>query len=250
MAQNQRKIFDIVSKGVGRAWFNLANHLGFDHNEVQEIEDMYKEHSRRCFEVLTRWADKHGSKATLQELIHALRTIDKKLVAEEIEVYEDFVEAPDPKLDTTVPKSTTAGEYQTSQRHGHGTDFGKGFVTCGRIVILAVLMSVLLWTFYSPDSNETPDVTKHFGMIVKKVGIRWKDLAEKLGFSFEDIQVVDHNIRHRDDKDKCREILHRWHQRNGRAATVELLKDALVRAGLKSVARDIDDVVAKVHEEL
>ncbi|KAI8514837.1 Glutamate receptor ionotropic, NMDA 2B [Branchiostoma belcheri] len=213
MPQNQRKIFDIVSNGVGRAWSNLANHLGLGHNEVQEIEDMYKEHSRRCFEVLTRWGDRNGREATLQVLIDALITIDKKLVAEEIEVYADFEDTPD--LDTTVPKTRTLAEQ-----------------TAG--------------SFKDPKT----DVTKHFGMVIKKVGIRWKDLAEELGFSFQDIEVVEHNIRHRDDKDKCRELLHKWHQRNGREATDKLLKDALVRAGLKSVAQDIDNAVANGHQEL
>ncbi|CAH1269589.1 Hypp4205 [Branchiostoma lanceolatum] len=240
MAQKQRKVFDIVSKGVGRAWFNLANHLAFDHNEVQEIEDMYKEHSRRCFVVLTRWADRHGRDATLQVLLDALRTIDKKLVAEDIEVYGDFEDTPNPELDTTVPKSTSLGEYQPTQTHGHRADSSTRLITCKKVVILAVLLSVLvlvLWTLYSPDSNDLADVTKYFGLVVEKVGIMWKDLAEELDFSFQDIQVVDHNIRHHDDKDKCREVLHKWQQRNGRGATVKLLKDALVRAGLKSVEK-------------
>ncbi|XP_066290924.1 THO complex subunit 1-like isoform X2 [Branchiostoma lanceolatum] len=184
-------------------------------------------------------------------------------------VYGDFEDTPNPELDTTVPKSTSLGEYQPTQTHGHRADSSTRLITCKKVVILAVLLSVLvlvLWTLYSPDSNELElqgdtteagttksdlaDVTKYFGLVVEKVGIMWKDLAEELDFSFQDIQVVDHNIRHRDDKDKCREVLHKWQQRNGRGATVKLLKDALVRAGLKSVAQDIDETIAKDHEEL
>ncbi|XP_019620283.1 PREDICTED: p53-induced death domain-containing protein 1-like [Branchiostoma belcheri] len=80
-------------------------------------------------------------------------------------------------------------------------------------------------------------VGKYFYFIKKNVSTDWKDLAFHLGFEGADIDNI--AGRNRDDKSRCMDMLQEWKKKNGDAATIEVLMEALSEAGLQSVVDDL-----------
>ncbi|XP_078694278.1 THO complex subunit 1-like [Branchiostoma floridae x Branchiostoma belcheri] len=73
------------------------------------------------------------------------------------------------------------------------------------------------------------------------------DLAFHLGFKGTDIRNI--AGRNRDDKSCCMDLLCQWQKREGNSATVEVLMEALSKAGLQSVVDGLKtkfpDIVTK-----
>ncbi|CAH1238267.1 FADD [Branchiostoma lanceolatum] len=84
------------------------------------------------------------------------------------------------------------------------------------------------------------DVCRVCPYVASNVAHKWRDLARELGLTEPDISAIDANQRG-NAKESCIEALETWRLRSGRDATVSELKKALVAAGLKLVADDIDD---------
>ncbi|XP_078617493.1 p53-induced death domain-containing protein 1-like [Branchiostoma floridae x Branchiostoma japonicum] len=90
-----------------------------------------------------------------------------------------------------------------------------------------------------PAPIDPHDVAQNFEKVVKSVGTSWKELALKLGLSYEAVQVIDQNVKLKDDFDKCRDALYQWRQINGKKATLEVLKDALSQIDMNSVRDEL-----------
>ncbi|XP_078613092.1 uncharacterized protein LOC144882863 [Branchiostoma floridae x Branchiostoma japonicum] len=90
--------FGKVIKGASHNWDGLAEKLGFTPNEIKNIKTDYPDQDRRCREMLNRWRNKHGRKATLQVLKDALINIDEERTADELE------DPPKPRLQTRKEK--------------------------------------------------------------------------------------------------------------------------------------------------
>ncbi|XP_066267490.1 ankyrin-1-like [Branchiostoma lanceolatum] len=82
-------------------------------------------------------------------------------------------------------------------------------------------------------------VGKHFYYIKNHVSTDWEDLAFHLGFPDFDIKNI--AGRNRDDKSRCMDMLNEWQKREGDAATIEVLKEALLGANLQSVVEGLDE---------
>eukprot|EP00058_Branchiostoma_floridae_P018703 XP_002604192.1 hypothetical protein BRAFLDRAFT_73465 [Branchiostoma floridae] len=93
--------------------------------------------------------------------------------------------------------------------------------------------------YLRPRSEDPHDVAQNFDKVVKSVGTSWKELALKLGLSYEAVQVIDQNVKLKDDFDKCRDALYQWRQINGKKATLEVLKDALSQIDMNSVRDEL-----------
>ncbi|XP_035658848.1 uncharacterized protein LOC118404031 [Branchiostoma floridae] len=76
-------------------------------------------------------------------------------------------------------------------------------------------------------------VQKYFFYIKQKVAADWKDLAHLLGFDKPDIGNIEG--RNRDDRSRCMDMLEEWKKRNGNAATIGVLMEALSEAGQQDV---------------
>ncbi|XP_078583432.1 uncharacterized protein LOC144866104 isoform X2 [Branchiostoma floridae x Branchiostoma japonicum] len=77
--------FDKVVDGVSNKWDYLARKLGFiNRNEIKGIQTSERDDDHRCWEVLERWRNREGRKATLQVLKQALIDIDERRTAENI----------------------------------------------------------------------------------------------------------------------------------------------------------------------
>ncbi|XP_066264932.1 uncharacterized protein [Branchiostoma lanceolatum] len=81
------------------------------------------------------------------------------------------------------------------------------------------------------------DVGKYFFFIKKRVSTGWKDLAGCLGLGWEDVKNI--SGRNPDDQSRCRDMLEVWQGQKGNAATMEVLIEALSKAGLQSVVGDL-----------
>ncbi|XP_078618610.1 uncharacterized protein LOC144886084 isoform X2 [Branchiostoma floridae x Branchiostoma japonicum] len=90
-----------------------------------------------------------------------------------------------------------------------------------------------------PSATDSNDVMQYFHKTVKGVGTSWKELALELGLSYETVQVIDQNVRLKDDFEKCWETLHQWRQINGKKATLNVLKEALTQIGMSSVKDEL-----------
>ncbi|KAI8514836.1 luteolysis [Branchiostoma belcheri] len=90
-----------------------------------------------------------------------------------------------------------------------------------------------------PASKGSDDLVQIFEKVVKGVGTSWKELALQLELSYEAVQVIDQNVKLKDDFDKCRDVLHQWRQNNGKKATLEVLKQALSQIGMSSVKDEL-----------
>ncbi|XP_035700362.1 RING finger protein nhl-1-like [Branchiostoma floridae] len=84
---------------------------------------------------------------------------------------------------------------------------------------------------------------RYFCFIKNKVSSDWKDLAWCLGFETPDIDNIDG--KHRDDKSRCMDLLQQWYKREGNAATIHVLMEALQVAELQHV---VDNLKDKYHE--
>ncbi|CAH1238013.1 Hypp5498 [Branchiostoma lanceolatum] len=86
------------------------------------------------------------------------------------------------------------------------------------------------------------DVSRYFDKVVRGVSANWDDLARKLNFEENEIDVIEE--RKRDQDSRCREMLKRWRNRKGKgkAATFRALKKALIKIGHTLTADGLDDL--------
>eukprot|EP00058_Branchiostoma_floridae_P002423 XP_002587911.1 hypothetical protein BRAFLDRAFT_87299 [Branchiostoma floridae] len=82
------------------------------------------------------------------------------------------------------------------------------------------------------------DVQKHFDYVIEEVSHKWDDLARKLGFHGNEIKVI--RDLERDHDHRCREMLTRWRNREGREATVQVLIQALKNIGETRTAESLE----------
>jgi len=73
--------------------------------------------------------------------------------------------------------------------------------------------------------------------ICDDVGTCWDDLGIKLNLSAAAVRNVDADFRR--SREKAREILHIWMEKQGNAATVGSLEDALVALQKRAIAQKL-----------
>ncbi|XP_035659418.1 uncharacterized protein LOC118404449 [Branchiostoma floridae] len=69
------------------------------------------------------------------------------------------------------------------------------------------------------------DVQGYFDDVIEEVSNKWDDLARELGFNDNEIKVI--QVSERDPDHRCREMLTRWRNREGRGATLQVMIQAL-----------------------
>ncbi|XP_035660412.1 uncharacterized protein LOC118405115, partial [Branchiostoma floridae] len=82
------------------------------------------------------------------------------------------------------------------------------------------------------------DVQGFFYDVIKEISHKWDDLARELGFHDNEIKVI--RDLERDHDHRCREMLTRWRNREGREATLEVLKQALKNIGETRTAESLE----------
>ncbi|XP_019641085.1 PREDICTED: uncharacterized protein LOC109482707 [Branchiostoma belcheri] len=92
-------------------------------------------------------------------------------------------------------------------------------------------------------SGETAaDVQKYFDKVIDGVSHKWDDLARKLGFNENKIKGIRTDETLKPDQDhRCREVLHRWRNREGREATLQVLKQALIDIDERATAESLEE---------
>ncbi|XP_066297286.1 uncharacterized protein [Branchiostoma lanceolatum] len=68
-------------------------------------------------------------------------------------------------------------------------------------------------------------VSRYVHYIKENVTAEWKDVAYQLGFSRPDVTNIED--RNGDNKSRCRDVLEEWQKREGDAATIDVLMEAL-----------------------
>ncbi|KAI8489594.1 positive regulation of extrinsic apoptotic signaling pathway via death domain receptors protein [Branchiostoma belcheri] len=81
-------------------------------------------------------------------------------------------------------------------------------------------------------------VYDYFYDIKEGVSTKWGDLAFHLGFKWADINNI--AGRNRDDKTSCMDMLCEWQSREGNDATIDVLKEALLKAELRNVVDELN----------
>ncbi|KAI8485541.1 hypothetical protein Bbelb_367350 [Branchiostoma belcheri] len=88
--------------------------------------------------------------------------------------------------------------------------------------------------------NQRPTgVARYFDIVVENACHEWKEIARRLGLSEPDIASVEQTYRG-NPRDCCSRALNMWLGDQGRQATAEVLKEALISARLRSVAELIE----------
>eukprot|EP00058_Branchiostoma_floridae_P002414 XP_002587902.1 hypothetical protein BRAFLDRAFT_87290 [Branchiostoma floridae] len=82
------------------------------------------------------------------------------------------------------------------------------------------------------------DVLGHFDDVIQEVSHKWDDLARELGFQHNEIKVI--RDLERDHDRRCREMLTRWRNREGRGATLQVLNQALMNIGETRTAESLE----------
>eukprot|EP00058_Branchiostoma_floridae_P002435 XP_002587923.1 hypothetical protein BRAFLDRAFT_87311 [Branchiostoma floridae] len=82
------------------------------------------------------------------------------------------------------------------------------------------------------------DVQGYFDDVIEEVSYKWDDLAWKLGFHDNEIKVI--RDLERDHDHRCREMLTRWGNREGRGATLQVLIQALKNIGETRTAESLE----------
>eukprot|EP00058_Branchiostoma_floridae_P002429 XP_002587917.1 hypothetical protein BRAFLDRAFT_87305 [Branchiostoma floridae] len=83
------------------------------------------------------------------------------------------------------------------------------------------------------------DVQGYFDDVIEEVSYKWDDLAWKLGFQDNEIKVI--RDLERDHDRRCREMLNRWRNREGRGATLQVLIQALKNIGETRTAESLEE---------
>ncbi|KAI8489431.1 hypothetical protein Bbelb_328740 [Branchiostoma belcheri] len=76
------------------------------------------------------------------------------------------------------------------------------------------------------QDRQTVDVKEYFDKVIKGVSHKWDDLARKLGFDRNEIKGIE--TTEPSPNHRCREVLERWRNREGREATLQVLQQALI----------------------
>ncbi|XP_078614160.1 p53-induced death domain-containing protein 1-like [Branchiostoma floridae x Branchiostoma japonicum] len=101
-----------------------------------------------------------------------------------------------------------------------------------------------------PGADASKGVEKYFYYVKEEVSTDWGDLAFHLGFKWADTANI--AGRNRDDKSRCMDMLWEWKKREGDAATIEVLMEALSEAELQSVVDGLKnkypDIVASEEQ--
>ncbi|KAI8489425.1 positive regulation of MHC class I biosynthetic process [Branchiostoma belcheri] len=97
----------------------------------------------------------------------------------------------------------------------------------------------------NPEDYEKPeengvDVQKYFDKVIKGVSHKWDDLARKLGFNENEIKGIE--TLKPDQDHRCREMLNRWRNREGRGATLQALQQALIDIGERLTAESLEEL--------
>ncbi|KAI8513104.1 hypothetical protein Bbelb_097430 [Branchiostoma belcheri] len=87
------------------------------------------------------------------------------------------------------------------------------------------------------------DVQEYFDKVIDDVSHKWDDLARKLGFNENKIKGI--RTDQPDQDHRCREVLHRWRNREGREATLQVLKQALIDIDERATAESLEDLFQK-----
>ncbi|KAI8513080.1 hypothetical protein Bbelb_097190 [Branchiostoma belcheri] len=88
-------------------------------------------------------------------------------------------------------------------------------------------------------SGETAaDVQEYFDKVISGVSHKWDDLARKLGFGRNEIKGIGTTESSPDHR--CREVLDRWRNREGREATLQVLKQALIDIDERATAESLE----------
>ncbi|XP_078681640.1 uncharacterized protein LOC144916387 [Branchiostoma floridae x Branchiostoma belcheri] len=82
------------------------------------------------------------------------------------------------------------------------------------------------------------DVQEYFDKVIKGVSYKWDDLAWKLGFDRNEIKGIGTTEPSPDHR--CREVLDRWRNREGREATLQVLKQALIDIDERATAESLE----------
>ncbi|KAI8489426.1 hypothetical protein Bbelb_328690 [Branchiostoma belcheri] len=88
------------------------------------------------------------------------------------------------------------------------------------------------------QDRQTVDVNGYFDKVIKGVSHKWDDLARNLGFNENEIKGI--RTDQPDQDHRCREVLTSWRNREGREATLQVLKQALIDIGEKRTAESLE----------
>ena len=104
---------------------------------------------------------------------------------------------------------------------------------------LSFLVNNLYIFFTDLDpSHQLTESDIHERQLSEQIGLKWKDLARKLGFLQGTINMIEEEKRHI-TKECCTELLLQWINCMGREATIGKLQDALERVKSKNVVENL-----------
>ncbi|XP_066264255.1 uncharacterized protein [Branchiostoma lanceolatum] len=83
------------------------------------------------------------------------------------------------------------------------------------------------------------DVYNYFDKVVDRVSSDWDNLARKLKFTENQIDGIEG--KRKCNERRCREMLRKWRDRDGEAATLQVLKKALIKIGQRHLAERLED---------
>ncbi|XP_078665731.1 uncharacterized protein LOC144908097 [Branchiostoma floridae x Branchiostoma belcheri] len=90
-----------------------------------------------------------------------------------------------------------------------------------------------------PSGAVNNNVEKYFDNVIDGVSNRWENLARKLGLKENKIKGMRRSET--DDDKRCREVLNWWRNKNGRKATLQVLKQALIDIDERLTAENLED---------
>ncbi|XP_019616599.1 PREDICTED: uncharacterized protein LOC109464106 [Branchiostoma belcheri] len=205
---DEEEYFDKVVKGVSHKWDDLARKLGFDRNEIKGIGTTEPSPDHRCREVLHRWRNREGRKASLQVLNQTLINIDERLTAESLDGKKTRRKRKR-KRKPKQPKEDDSSEKSSSM----GND---------------------------PHNGPAPS-HNYFIPVAKAVGSSWGKFAvEQLGLTAED--VVNIQVQHPSSIERqALQALELWRHRRGRKTCRVKLAGALRKGGFIHTADELDN---------
>ncbi|KAI8485794.1 hypothetical protein Bbelb_365040 [Branchiostoma belcheri] len=205
-----------VTEHVGLRWTDLARSLGILQVDIEVIEYNNPRDLRGCcMDMLTVWRQRASKDATLGVLKKALEEAELTTIADNLAVAAmQLRESDEASQKVSSEEKLEIQKLQKIHRNVAGT------------------VEKL-----TPQDSSLPDPSQ-LAYIVERVGLMWRDLAWRLGFSEDNIHVIKYN-HPRDLRGCCMNMLWEWQKRDDKDATLGVLIKALEEAGLKDIADNL-----------
>lgn len=237
---------------IGQEWRDIGRNLDLTEGDLDHIHADNQGNAREiCYQMLRKWKSKNGMAATVPILADALRNSGRKDLADKL-VKEKNSVASSKKTQYGSSDVNRDTHVRDAERHKPSKSLAPGIF----FILFAVAMVVFAY-YVGPNTQDESrvmsertsnrdelskeNVMEHdkldsaINIVKNSLTKDWQDVGRSLGLSHPDIEHI-REEHDRNPKERNYQMLQKWREKFGNQATLNVLKDALKKAGRQDLA--------------